>query len=580
MASKRPHDHDDDSTPDNVELKWRRMVVGEAEIRLMSQKPNSDRVVVHTPVALHGGIHIQVDPPPAIVFHSFDELTDALGAYFEATQQEFSIRNSITVEHANETAARSVRFPENDVRFKYSSMTYVCKHGRTQKRRNNPDLAKTKKVKFAYSGCQACLWINLVLLGPPGARRWVYHVHKMVHVHNHELSVENSVASLRPFRAYLDLIYNMKHAGASPQDMLTMLATREPSTSLDLYQNRSCFFVLAKKITIQTVRNILRNYAAELAAPTPPPRLRPHQVPRLLHASSSTNPFPALPSAFHPLFSSLVKASIEQPHVPGYSMASRFFYLNLCSIQSILQRSWQVVQSNATQQSPLPPPSDSAEKTFHATILTTVAADGTSPMPPFCVFPTPPASGGSRLHQVGPNVVMTDRGLATPDAMECAILYFHATLPPRLPRPVVLVVEHASPSPSLLQLCTRYGEFFGYIHDVVQPIRSCLLTPFESQLCHQLGLVLPHLATTAAIVSDLPPIVAHTYQTCVAQVGSAAIADAFRESGLHPPNLPQLAAGTPVMPLPKATIVVQEHRTATISVQSNAMPRFAIERRA
>ncbi|RHY34081.1 hypothetical protein DYB32_001151 [Aphanomyces invadans] len=229
MSGKRPRALDDTTTSDTLEFKWRRMAVGEAEIRLMSRKPNADRVVVHTPVTLHGGLHVEVDPPPGIVFHSFDELTDALGAYFEATQQEFSIRNSITVEHANETAARSVRFPENDVRFKYSSMTYVCKHGRTQKRRNNPDLMKTKKVKFAYSGCQACLWINLVLLGPPGARRWVYHVHKMVNVHNHELSVENSVASLRPFRAYLDLIYDMKHAGASPQDMLTMLAAREPS---------------------------------------------------------------------------------------------------------------------------------------------------------------------------------------------------------------------------------------------------------------------------------------------------------------------------------------------------------------
>ncbi|KAF0691441.1 hypothetical protein As57867_017274, partial [Aphanomyces stellatus] len=193
MATKRTTDDAPRAlAPREVELKFRRVTVGEAEIRLMDRKANTERVVEHTTPFTHP-VQVFVEAPPCIVFHSFEELTDALTAYFSATNQEFSIRNSITVEHSNETTSRGLKFPENDVRFKYSSMTYVCKHGRTQKRRNNPDLAKSKKVKFAYSGCQACLWVNLVLLGPPGQRRWVYHIHKMVHTHNHELNAVNQV---------------------------------------------------------------------------------------------------------------------------------------------------------------------------------------------------------------------------------------------------------------------------------------------------------------------------------------------------------------------------------------------------
>ncbi|CAK4432309.1 unnamed protein product [Aphanomyces euteiches] len=475
-----------------VELRWQVVSIGEADIRLMDRR--SDRVLDYIPVP-ETSTQVVVDPPPCIVFHSFDQLTTALTAYFESTHQEFSTRNSITVENANESVARVVKFPENDVRFKYASMTYVCKHGRTQKRRNNPDLTKNKRVKFAYSGCQACIWVSLVLLGLPGQRRWVYHVHKMVNVHNHELSAENQVASLRPFRMYLDEIYDMKHAGASPHDILQMLAAKEPN----------------KKITIQTVRNILRNYAKELEAPA-----RPVVVSWRL----SLDPLPEL-------FTTLAK------HVVEYGVtAPRLLYLNMCSVSSNFRRTWKPLTYDGVNQQ------QTEEKTFHATVLTAIAADGSSAIRPFCVF----ANHGTDRPQLTPNTITTPHGHVTPEAFEYGI---HIV---------------------------SWKDLYLGMKDIVAPLRRAIFEPFEARLCQHLGNLIPHLSTIQALTAEFASVAAVDYHA--ATVDRQAVRNAFLSTGLMPLNLPILAAPLGAAPPVKATYVVEEHRTSTITVQSNAMPRY------
>ncbi|CAK4632368.1 hypothetical protein LEN26_002391 [Aphanomyces euteiches] len=520
-----------------VELRWQVVSIGEADIRLMDRR--SDRVLDYIPVP-DTSTQVVVDPPPCIVFHSFDQLTTALTAYFESTHQEFSTRNSITVENANESVARVVKFPENDVRFKYASMTYVCKHGRTQKRRNNPDLTKSKRVKFAYSGCQACIWVSLVLLGLPGQRRWVYHVHKMVNVHNHDLSAENQVASLRPFRMYLDEIYDMKHAGASPQDILQMLAAKEPN----------------KKITIQTVRNILRNYAKELEAPA-----RPVVVSWRL----SLDPLPEYPSLpFYQLFTTLAK------HVVEYGVtAPRLLYLNMCSVSSNFRRTWKPLTYDGVNQQ------QTEEKTFHATVLTAIAADGSSAIRPFCVF----ANHGTDRPQLTPNTITTPHGHVTPEAFEYWMIYLQSALHPNLARPIILIVDHVTISSALEQISRRYGiyivswkDLYLGMKDIVAPLRRAIFEPFEARLCQHLGNLIPHLSTIQALTAEFASVAAVDYHA--ATVDRQAVRNAFLSTGLMPLNLPILAAPLGAAPPVKATYVVEEHRTSTITVQSNAMPRY------
>ncbi|OQR97741.1 hypothetical protein ACHHYP_10061 [Achlya hypogyna] len=540
MATKRPGE--DDKAPAQ---KWRKVVIGDVEIKLLEEKPVHEGAIQHLPLP-SSDVNVYVQPPPCLVFYSFEEMTTSLATYFESTHQEFSTRNSVSIERINGTRKLKEKFPENDPRFVYSSITYFCKHGRAQKRRNNPALEETgkgRKVKFNYSGCQASLWVSLVQMLVRGRPQWVYYAHKMVNCHNHTLEPDalQDIASVKPFYRHLRAVIEAKEEGASTQDIAKLLEQKEPG----------------KKVTAQVVRNLMRStmYAKE--------KERSGRTVPSMGQVQAWNPLAqrkvpvVLSLPFHRLFYTMAKYSTELRLDP-----TRVFFLNLSSISSVLCRQWKNVATDTSTQ---------VQTTLHSTILTVVDAAGTG-LPPFCVLPRTE----TERPVMAPRSVSTVNGAMTPTALELWMMYFDSAIHWNVQRPVVLIVDNVARSHALTQICFRLGiilvawrELYTEAdHDVVLPVRTAVFRPFEVALAAHLSEVLPNLSASRVMTSDILDIATDVYKQSLAAVGTDVAVAAIKTTGLYPPSLPLLSAPQAAPSTNKSVLHVEEKRTASITIQS------------